>query len=124
MSATILPRRFKLGQLMLDDPDTELSPNDAVRIYQATYPVISSCTLAEPYEQGGYLVYELQKPAATTKGREQDSDMAEAMAELDAWEQNMPAPEIPDQGSLQALYTAMKAVRGTTIGNPLDIPLA
>jgi PRTRC genetic system protein C len=64
-----LTRVFRLGSISLSDPDPSISPEDAVKLYAANYPIIESCTLAEPFvEANERLVYKVEKPEVKTKG--------------------------------------------------------
>lgn len=78
-------RVFQLGSMTLEDPDPEAAPEEALSHYQASYPALAHCTLATPREEGGRLVYEVQRPPATTKGRDaSEGDPLEH--EIAAWE--------------------------------------
>lgn len=63
-----LDRKFKLGSVLLDDPAPDMGADEAVRLYENSYPVVAQATLGEPYVEGTNLVYEVIKPAAKTKG--------------------------------------------------------
>ena len=63
-----LPRVFKIGAIRLDDPDSSLPPDEAVKLYQRAYPYISHCTLSEPTLQNGVLEYAVTKPPVQVKG--------------------------------------------------------
>lgn len=63
-----LTRVFKMGSVRLPDPDPDLSPEEALRLYTANYPHLAHATLAEPRSEGTELVYEIEKPPAKTKG--------------------------------------------------------
>ena len=78
-------RVFQLGSMTLEDPDPSLSPEEALALYRGSYPAIAHCTLARPREEAGRLVYEVQRPPATTKGRLSDTDALER--EIAGWEQ-------------------------------------
>jgi PRTRC genetic system protein C len=124
---TPLERKFKFGQLLLDDPDPESSPEDAVRVYEATYPVIANCTLSGPEEEGGHLVYTLVKPAATTKGKSEKNDsdeLEQALAELDAWQESQSAGLTMPNNVTQSLAQVIENASRKSTDNPLDIPLA
>ena len=66
--ATTLTRKFRIGSVLLDDPAPNLPPEDALRLYAASYPFVTSATLGDPGAEGGHLVYPVNKQAATTKG--------------------------------------------------------
>lgn len=71
MSGTMIEnpvRVFKLGSTRLPDPDETMPPEEAVKLYAATYPVINHSQLSEPEVVGDELVYTIEKPAAKTKG--------------------------------------------------------
>lgn len=66
--ATTLTRKFKIGAVLLVDPAPALPPEDALRLYAASYPFVTSATLSDPVVEGDALVYAVNKQAATTKG--------------------------------------------------------
>lgn len=68
MTATVLPRKFKTGATLLPDPDPTLAPDAALALYEGTYTFLRGATLAEPREEGGALVYEVQRATVHTKG--------------------------------------------------------
>lgn len=68
MSASNLPRVFKLGHLRLPDPDASLPPAKVVELYAASYPQCHAATLGEPFEEAGELVYEIRRATAHVKG--------------------------------------------------------
>lgn len=63
-----MPRVFKMGVTILDDPDPASAPIDALKLYIAAYPQLASATLSDPVEEGGRLVFDVIKPPARTKG--------------------------------------------------------
>jgi PRTRC genetic system protein C len=85
------PRVFKLGPTMLEDPDPNASPEDALALYRTNHPALAHCTLSEPYLEGDRLVYEVQRPTATTKGQPRAGLTADIEAEIAAWEQECAA---------------------------------
>lgn len=68
MTITTLARKFRIGAVLLDDPAPNLSPEDALKLYQGSYPFVASATLEAPVPEGDALVYAVRKQAATTKG--------------------------------------------------------
>jgi len=68
MEITNAKRVFKIGSLELDDPAPDLSPEEAVRLYQANYPVIASGELEGPEMVGDSAVYTVTPPPVKTKG--------------------------------------------------------
>lgn len=80
-----LERVFILGATEMPDPDPAASPEAALALYEANYPALRYCTLAPPREEGGRLIYEVQRPAATTKGKSKSAD-ADLEAEIRKWE--------------------------------------
>ena len=82
-----VPRVFKIGPSLLEDPDPELSPEDALKLYTPSHPALAHCTLAEPRLEGDRLVYEVVRPTATTKGKSGGLSPADAIeAEISVWE--------------------------------------
>lgn len=62
-------RIFKLGSLSLPDPDPSLAPDEAVRVYAATYPQVAQATLSGPeIGPNGEMIYEVERAPAKTKG--------------------------------------------------------
>lgn len=80
----MMKRVFVMGSARLPDPDPDATPEEALKLYRNSYPAIAHCTLSEPREEDGELVYEVQRPAQTTKGA--GSDESAALAEVDLWE--------------------------------------
>jgi len=80
-----LERIFLLGATELADPDPSASPADALAMYEAAHPALRYCTLGEPRDEGGRLIFEVQRPAATTKGAGQRRPSRALQAEIDAW---------------------------------------
>ena len=68
MTSTALTRKFRIGAALLDDPAPDLSPAEAVRLYEATYPHIAHCSVEEGGVEGDALIYNVVKPPAQTKG--------------------------------------------------------
>lgn len=68
MSVQTLTRKFRINTVVLDDPAPALPPEEALRLYAASYPFVASATLGEPVVEAGNLVYPVNKQAATTKG--------------------------------------------------------
>jgi len=67
-TATVLERVFRLGSITLSDPDRNLLPEDAIRLYSANYPIIDACSIGEPFTEGERVVYPIVKPDVKTKG--------------------------------------------------------
>jgi len=65
---TSLERVFRLGSVTLADPDPSLPPEEAVRFYEANFPIIASSTLGEPFVEGKQMVIPIVKPDVKTKG--------------------------------------------------------
>jgi hypothetical protein len=66
---TVLKRRiFKMGAMELVDLTPHLEPAEALKLYEASHPILKSCTLGDCYEEGGALVYPIEKPPVQTKG--------------------------------------------------------
>lgn len=79
-----MKRVFVMGSARLPDPDPDALPEEALKLYRHNYPAVAMCTLSEPREEDGELVYEVQRPAQTTKGADSGADAA--LAEVDQWE--------------------------------------
>jgi PRTRC genetic system protein C len=61
-------RVFLDGPVRFPDPDPLLPPEDALRLYAASYPHLATATLAEPELKGEELHYRVNKEAVKTKG--------------------------------------------------------
>lgn len=81
-----VPRVFKLGPTLLEDPDPEASPEDALKLYVPSHPALAHCALSEPRLEADRLVYEVIRPTATTKGRGAESPKDAIEREISAWE--------------------------------------
>lgn len=79
-----MKRVFVMGSARLPDPDPDAAPDEALKLYRHSYPALAHCTLSEPREENGELVYEVQRPTQTTKGA--GADAQRALAEVDQWE--------------------------------------
>lgn len=63
-----LTRVFKMGSVQLPDPMPGATPEEAIKVYAASYPHLAHATLAEPVVSNGQLVYEVVRAPAKTKG--------------------------------------------------------
>lgn len=113
-------RKFRIGATLLPDPAPDASPEDAIKLYEATYPHIAFCTIEETGVEGDALIFEVRKPPAQTKGH----DALEA--ELDAWVDQAPAV---DRGFLEtsgrvAAFAAARIASPSAAIDPWLIPLA
>lgn len=61
-------RVFKMGAVRLQDPAPSLPPNEAVKLYAASYPHLATATLQEPILVGGELHYAINIEPVKTKG--------------------------------------------------------
>lgn len=61
--------KFKKGKdsLMLDDPDSNLSPNDVMDFYSRVYPELTTASVSGPVFEEDKAVYEF-KTTIGTKG--------------------------------------------------------
>jgi PRTRC genetic system protein C len=66
--ATRLIRVFKMGAVRLQDPAPDLLPEEAVRLYAASYPHLATATLQEPVLFGEELHYAINLEPVKTKG--------------------------------------------------------
>lgn len=80
-------RAFKIGVAIYLDPAPELEPLQSLRLYVNVFPHLATATLAEPYEQDGRLIYEVEKPPVQSKGGMRP---AEALDVLKAWRRGDP----------------------------------
>lgn len=68
MSVQELKRVFRLSSLELADPAPDLPAEEAVKLYQASYPQLAVAQLSEPVIEKGVMVYEIEKHEVKTKG--------------------------------------------------------
>lgn len=62
------PRVFKIGSLVLADPNPDAPAEEAVRVYGSAYPQALAGHLEGPELEDGKLVYTVAKPPAKTFG--------------------------------------------------------
>jgi len=62
-----LKRQFKFGNKTLVDPGQEMSPDDVMQFYSATYPELTTSNVHGPKIEGDVAVYEF-KTTVGTKG--------------------------------------------------------
>ena len=67
-TARPLVRVFRIGATTLQDPAPQLPPEEAVKLYQASYPHLAHCTLEGPEVEGDQQVFTVMRPPAQTKG--------------------------------------------------------
>ena len=68
MPAQELKRVFRLSSLELADPAPDLPAEEAVKLYQASYPQLAVAQLSEPVVENGVLIYSIEKNEVKTKG--------------------------------------------------------
>lgn len=131
MTSTPLSRKFRIGAALLDDPAPDLTPEEAVRLYEATYPHIAHCSVEEGGVEGDVLIYNVVKPPAQTKGSGRQArslppaDEQATLAKLDAWASG----EASDQPALKMhtrvghfLFECLR--RPSDILDPMIVPYA
>jgi hypothetical protein len=64
----ILKRIFKMGPREFVDLAPHLEPSEALKLYEASNPILKFCTLGEPFQEGDALVFPIEKPPVQTKG--------------------------------------------------------
>lgn len=64
----VLRRVFRMGQMELVDLAEHLEPADSLKLYEASHPILKSCTLGECHAEGDLLVYPVERPPVQTKG--------------------------------------------------------
>jgi len=57
-----------MGAVRLADPAPDMSPQEAVKLYAASYPHLSNAALDEPQLVGEELHYSVRLPDVKTKG--------------------------------------------------------
>ena len=90
VQAEVLERVFRVGSMILPDPDPSASPEQALAYYYEARPSLRHCTIGDPIVEDGRYVYPLHKPAATTKGGDGDADdeAASVNEALEQWAQS------------------------------------
>jgi len=61
-------RIFKMGAVRLADPAPDMSPQEAIKLYAASYPHLVNAELDEPQLIGEELHYVIKLEAVKTKG--------------------------------------------------------
>jgi PRTRC genetic system protein C len=61
-------RIFKMGAVRLADPAPDKSPQEAIKLYAASYPHLANAELDEPQLIGEELHYVIKLEAVKTKG--------------------------------------------------------
>ena len=61
-------RIFKMGAVRLADPAPDMSPQEAIKLYAASYPHLAHAELDEPQLIGEELHYAIKLEAVKTKG--------------------------------------------------------
>jgi len=67
MSVTVLPRKFKYNQLVLDDPDFQMSPESVKEFYSGIYPELTQAIIDGPEIDDKSVEYTFRR-AVGTKG--------------------------------------------------------
>lgn len=116
-------RKFRIGATVLPDPAPDASPEDAVKLYQATYPHIAFCSIEEVGMEGDALIFEVRKPPAQTKGCKPTGSLESL---LDAWVDDAP---VVDRGFCDAAVSLARFAKGRLVEpsaaiDPWLIPLA
>lgn len=65
LEATTLPRQFKFGAMILNDPDPSMTPTQVRDLLSGGFPEITSAEIGEPTVKNGALVYPLTRPVGT-----------------------------------------------------------
>ncbi|OJY95726.1 MAG: hypothetical protein BGP25_15785 [Lysobacterales bacterium 63-13] len=125
MSAIIThpTRKFRIGATLLPDPAPDATPEDAIKLYHATYPHIAFCTLENVGVEGDALIFEVRKPPAQTKGAD-PSGTLEAL--LDAWVDDSSLVERGFEGAAGQLaaFAERRLQQPSAAIDPWLIPLA
>ena len=61
-------RVFKMGAVRLADPAPDMAPQEAIKLYAASYPHLANAELDEPELVGEELHYAIKLEAVKTKG--------------------------------------------------------
>ena len=67
LNVTGMKRVFKFGSRELEDPNKNMSPDEVMQFYSATYPELTTSTVHGPKMEGDKAVYEF-KTTVGTKG--------------------------------------------------------
>lgn len=67
LNVKVFPRVFKYKELLLDDPNTSLSPEEVMAYYSNQYPELTTSNVFGPKIENEQAVYEF-KTTVGTKG--------------------------------------------------------
>ena len=67
LNVTGMKRVFKFGSRELEDPNKNMSPDEVMQFYSATYPELTTSNVHGPKMEGDKAVYEF-KTTVGTKG--------------------------------------------------------
>lgn len=67
LNVTGMKRVFKFGRRELEDPNKNMSPDEVMQFYSATYPELTTSNVHGPKMDGDKAVYEF-KTTVGTKG--------------------------------------------------------
>lgn len=116
-----LTRVFRIGATTLADVDPSLSPEEVIRLYERSYPMLRHATLSGPTIEGTTAVYTVEKPPAQTKGANTDTDIEAALAALEAV---AVAPEPAADARWQAIHARLLSASAPAAVDPFLIPMA
>lgn len=64
----VLRRVFRMGVTQYVDLAEHLPPDQSLKLYEGSNPILKSCTLGESYVEGDLLVFPVERPPVQTKG--------------------------------------------------------
>lgn len=65
MKVEAIPRKFKIGMQMIDDPAPGQSVDAAVKLLTVAHPEVTTSTMSEPEVINGALIYSFEKSIGT-----------------------------------------------------------
>jgi PRTRC genetic system protein C len=65
MAKTAITRKFKFGEVVLDDPNPNFTPERVMSFYSAQYPALTTARLSGPTNSGDTQVFEFQTSVGT-----------------------------------------------------------
>ena len=65
MKKTLLTRKFKFGEIMLEDPNPAFTPERVISFYAAHYPAMTTSKISGPTQTGDNLVFDISTNIGT-----------------------------------------------------------
>jgi hypothetical protein len=124
-AASQATRIFRMGSIDIPDIAPEMKPLPSLRQHCGQWPHLRHATLAEPYMEGRYIIYEVESPPLKTKGCAMSR--TEARSILQAWahgqERALPAEAAPSssRGPSWPLSSSQRVALRHLVTNPPNL---